>query len=384
ALALSVQPGSLLFSDALQSARLIPEVNFEFRGPTPLPGSGQGVSYRSSRPEKVWVSADGVVYPLQETAGEAGFVSLSYPVLNEVSLPVKGDYTRRLQALRFEGQQPGTPLILSRLNGFEKLPQLLAVFDDGSEAPLADSMAVDLQLPAGGEAVLEFNEAGALLAKAQIPEQSPMTLRVSLKRYPEIGVDLPVAALDAAPEVDLQPPASVEVGSVLNLIATASDDVAVKSVEFWLDGTLVGRRPAPPYALSLPIEQEMEGRNLRLQAVAYDDTGKSQRSAERIVRVVAQSKPKVPEYLFETPIDAQRVVENSRVRATISVNLGVLPDVEYQSGISQVEFFLDGRKVGETLFPILDQRPLASDPKKKQLFELWQVDLQIPDIAVRE
>ena len=85
---ISVQPGNLLFTDALQSARLIPEVDFEFRGPTPLPGLGHGVNYRSSNPDKVWVSAEGVVYPIQETAGEAVFVYLSYPGLAEISLPV--------------------------------------------------------------------------------------------------------------------------------------------------------------------------------------------------------------------------------------------------------------------------------------------------------
>lgn len=384
ALGFSVQPGSLLFSDALQSARLIPEVDFEFRGPTPLTGAGHGVSYRSSHPDKVWVSAEGIVYPLQETAGEAVFVYLSYPGLSEISLPVKVDFNRRLQALRFEGQQSDVPFVLTRLNNFEALPPLLAVFDDGSEAPLADSLTVELQLPAGGETVLELNDASALLARAQIPEQSPMRLQARLQRYPEISAGLLVVALDSPPVVDMQPPASIEVGSVLNLVADASDDVAVKSVEFWLDGALVGRRPAPPYALSLPVEQEMEGRSLRVHAVAYDDAGKSQSSPERVVRVVAQSKPQVPEYVFETPIDAQRVVENSRVRATISVKLGLLPGADYQSGISQVEFFLDGRKVGETLFPILDQRPLANDPQKKELYELWQVDLQVPDIAVRE
>ncbi|WP_443190685.1 Ig-like domain-containing protein [Pseudomonas indica] len=381
---ISVSPGSLIFSDALQSARLIPEVDFEFRGPTPLAGLGQGVSYRSSSPEKVWVSAEGVVYPLQETAGEAVFVYLNYPGLAEISLPVKVDFSRRLTSLKFNGQASGQPLVLSRLNEFQKLPPLLAVFDDGSEAPLADSLVVEMRLPDGSEGVLESNERHELLARAQIPDQSPLTVHLNLQRYPDIGVDLPVAAEDAAPSVDLQPPASIAVGSVLELAANATDDVAVKGVEFWLDGSLVGRRVAPPYALSLPIEQELEGRELHLRVVAFDSAGNSQSSPERTVRVVAKSNPTVPAFTFETPVDAQRVVENSQIRAVIAASLGVLPDVEYQSGISRVEYFMDGRKVGETLFPVLEQRPLPSDPNRKELFELWLVDLTVPDIAVRE
>src|SRR3989338_5164433 len=318
---ISVQPNRLLFSDVLQSARLIPEVDFEFRGPTPMPGLGSGIAYRSSSPDKVWVSAEGVVYPLQETAGEAVFVYLNYPGLDEISLPVKVDFSRRLTALRFEGQTASQPLVLPRLNSFEKLPALLPVFDDGSEAPLADSLLVELQLPDGS--VLERNAQRELLARAQIPEQSPLTIHARLQRYPEIGVDLPIVAQDAAPVVDLQPEASIAVGSVLELVASASDDVGIKSVEFWLDDSLVGRRLAPPYALSLPIEQELQGRSLRVRAVAFDGTGKSQSSPERSVRVVAKSDPKVPAFVFETPVDAQRVIENSPLRAVIGVSLCV-------------------------------------------------------------
>ena len=57
---------------------------------------------------------------------------------------------------------------------------------------------------------------------------------------------------------------------------------------------MVGRRLSPPYALSLPIEQELEGRTLRVRAVAFDETGKSQSSPERAVQVVAKSNPKAP------------------------------------------------------------------------------------------
>ena len=381
---ISVHPDRLLFSDALQSARLVPEVDFEFRGVTPLAGLGTGVSYRSGDTSKVWVSAEGVVYPLAETAGQAVSVYVSYPGLAEISLPVNVDFTRKLVSLRYEGQAAGQPLVLSRLNGFQSLPSLIAVFDDGSEAPLADSLAVELTLPAGSEGVLERNAQGQLLARAQIPTSSPLTLQARLQRYPEIGVDLPVAAEDAAPTVELQPEATIAVGSVLELNATASDDVAVKSVEFWLDDNLVGRRLSPPYALSLPIEQELEGRTLRLRAVAFDGTGKSQSTAERPVKVVAKTNPQVPAFVFETPVDAQRVIENSPLRAVIAVNLGTLPDIEYQSGISLVEYFFDGRKVGETSFPAFEQRPQQANPKKIDMVEIWQATLQVPEISVRE
>jgi len=41
---IAVHPDRLVFSDALQSAPLVPEVDFEFRGPTPLAGLGNGIS----------------------------------------------------------------------------------------------------------------------------------------------------------------------------------------------------------------------------------------------------------------------------------------------------------------------------------------------------
>ncbi|MCJ8272638.1 MAG: hypothetical protein MJK04_24970, partial [Psychrosphaera sp.] len=82
-LSLSVHPQKLIFTNALETAALIPTVDFEFRGPTALPGAGTGVSYSSSHPQIVNVTSQGTVYPLAETAtagnGETGFITVGYP-----------------------------------------------------------------------------------------------------------------------------------------------------------------------------------------------------------------------------------------------------------------------------------------------------------------
>ena len=53
-----------------------------------------------------------------------------------------------------------------------------------------------------------------------------------------------------APEVSLISPADrsvVVAGSRINLSAVATDDVAVRAVEFWVNGSKVGEDPPYPY-----------------------------------------------------------------------------------------------------------------------------------------
>ncbi len=61
ALSLQVVPSELLFTDLFESAVLLPQVDFEFRGVTTLAGAGMGVTYSSSHPDIVAVTDSGTV-----------------------------------------------------------------------------------------------------------------------------------------------------------------------------------------------------------------------------------------------------------------------------------------------------------------------------------
>ncbi|MGD8594287.1 MAG: hypothetical protein PVF82_15750, partial [Gammaproteobacteria bacterium] len=82
--ALSVSPSQVIFSTMLETATIIPSVDFQFRGLTKLPGAGSGVSYVSSHPDLIAVTPGGVVYPLQETNGQSVTITVGYPGLPTV------------------------------------------------------------------------------------------------------------------------------------------------------------------------------------------------------------------------------------------------------------------------------------------------------------
>ncbi len=221
-LGFSVAPSALVFTDMLQSARIIPTVSYEFRGPTPIPGSGQGVSYSSSDPGVVSVGADGLVYPLAENPGHPVTVTVSFPGQASVAIPVSVDFSRHLTRLDYAGRDQG-PFHLPGLNRYYPLPALEAVFDDGSRAPLVDSLERSYSLDAASAGLLRLDEARGLAAAA-ISAETPLQLRVALVADPVVFVDIPITSADARPTLALEVPARIEVGQTLTLLANAADD----------------------------------------------------------------------------------------------------------------------------------------------------------------
>src|SRR5690606_25224928 len=62
-----------------------------------------------------------------------------------------------------------------------------------------------------------------------------------------------------------------------------------------------------------------------------------------------------------------------------------LPIFEPRSGITQVEFFHDGTKVGEATFPLLETRKVYVDGKQEEeLVELWLLRGTVPAISTKE
>jgi hypothetical protein len=129
---MEVAPSRIIFTNAMEVVQLITSIEFQFRGWVPLPGAGHGIGFSSSDPSLVHVSGDGRVYPLAETGASPVFVSVSFPGLETMQVPVEVSFTKELTGLRLDGYAPGQTVVLDSLNRFYPLPTVLGVFNDGT------------------------------------------------------------------------------------------------------------------------------------------------------------------------------------------------------------------------------------------------------------
>src|SRR5690554_5550426 len=381
---LSVAPHKLIFSNALEEAQLVPSLNFQFRGWTPVPGSGNGMTYSSSNSDAVYVTEAGRVYPLKET-GEAGVeLTVRYAGQDPVTVPVVVNYSKQLTALKLAGIGGNHLLTLSSLNKYYALPEGVAVFDDGSEAPLTDPRAVTVTLPDSAKGILEYDKKQGLKALLAIQPDAAIPMRVALARFPEVNALINVSADDAPPVASLAVPGKVEVDSVLTVKASAEDDVGISDVVFFLDNQVLGRRQQLPYEINMPVSELMLGRKLMLRAQAKDTAGQVTDTSVSTVVVVDKEKPVIPSFQFELPAHNARIVEGTPYRMSVAHNLGVIPDSRNRSEISYVEFFADGQKVAESYYPNLEVRENSLDSETKELWEVWRADVIAPQIATQQ
>ena len=129
---LIVSNTGIVINNILQTPVIIPTVDFQFRGIVSLPGLGNNISYSSSHPELIGVTQGGLVYALAETGDQQVSISVEYPGLPSVTIPIEADFSKSLVAISLEGVDSETPLVLPSLNAFYPLPELQGVFDDGS------------------------------------------------------------------------------------------------------------------------------------------------------------------------------------------------------------------------------------------------------------
>jgi hypothetical protein len=140
---LNVNPSEIIFTNLLETSTIIPSVDFQFRGTTPLPGPGTGIDYVSSHPELIAVSSGGVVYPLVQTGEENVVITVSYPGIDPVQIPVTADLTKQLVSLKAEGLSGQDRFVLDRLNTRFSLPDILGVFNDGTQAEISSQYPND-------------------------------------------------------------------------------------------------------------------------------------------------------------------------------------------------------------------------------------------------
>ena len=138
-----------------------------------------------------------------------------------------------------------------------------------------------------------------------------------------------------APTVSIVSPSegAIVSGSV-PVTASASDNVGVVRVEFFLDGAGVGQDTSPPYEVTLPPSGLGLGDHA-IVATAHDAAGNSA-SASRNVTVTGEDVMP-PAVSITSPSEGATVSGTVVVTATATDNIGVV----------RVEFYLDGTGVGQ-------------------------------------
>ncbi len=140
----------------------------------------------------------------------------------------------------------------------------------------------------------------------------------------------PPAPDTTAPSTSITAPASgATVSGVTTVTASASDNVGVTKVEFYLDGALTATDTASPYSWSWSTTTSTNGAHA-LTSKAYDAAANSTVSAAVSVTVSNDTTP--PATSITAPAAGATVSGTTAVSASASDNVGV----------TKVEFYLDG------------------------------------------
>ena len=149
-----------------------------------------------------------------------------------------------------------------------------------------------------------------------------------------VNLTMPASCADAtAPTVIINIPADGStVSNTVDVTATASDNVGVYQVKFYIDGTFKQADTASPYYYTWYTTSSSEGSHV-VKAVAYDAAGNS---SSATATVTVQNQPATdataPTVIINIPADGSTVSNTVDVTATASDNVGVY----------QVKFYIDG------------------------------------------
>ncbi|MCP3871850.1 MAG: hypothetical protein GY699_01645, partial [Desulfobacteraceae bacterium] len=382
-----VKQSKIVFNNLLQTCSIIPVVNYEFRGETPLPGLGSGVVYESSNTDFAQVTDGGVVYPLAPTENNDVFITVSYPGVASVNVPVIIDPTKELVGLKVGDITQSNPLILDSLNTWYPVPNVFGIFDDGSQSNIDTQFPLVWSSNENAAGIIQIKPEKGFLANAVVPEQAPAMFKVVLEDFPDIQATIPIVAIDAIPEISIDIPDSVKINSQLVVNAQATDDVAVVEVRFLLDDSIISTDHNFPYEMTMDIPSDYLNRTLHFKAVAVDSAGFSNTSLTKNVKVKDKLIADVPETLIDHPISMQRFIEGSPIRYQIAV-----PVDDYDgSNISYMTFFLDGEKQDDCYFGFIEEREVPKSgiegklgETETKLFEIWRLDRTLGQVSTKE
>lgn len=153
-------------------------------------------------------------------------------------------------------------------------------------------------------------------------------------------VNSPQAPADtSAPAVSISEPADgATVSGTVAIAATASDDVGVSQVVFYVDGSQIGSDETAPYEISWDTTASTDGEHV-LTATAFDAAGNTGNAAAVAVTVNNAPPPAdttAPTVSISTPAGG------ATVSGTITISAAASDDV----GVTEVRFFAGGTLIG--------------------------------------
>jgi subtilisin family serine protease len=148
--------------------------------------------------------------------------------------------------------------------------------------------------------------------------------------------------IDTPPTVTITSPANgSEVSGTVIVMASASDDVGVSKVEFYLDGVLTSTDTVSPYSWGWNTTTATDGSHT-IDAKAYDGAG--QTDSDQITVTVSNADSTPPTATITNPADGSEVSGTVIVMASASDN----------EGVTKVEFYMDGElKSTDTVSPYM-------------------------------
>ena len=367
-LGMTVSPNRVVINNLLDSRIILPVVDYQFRGPTELPGQGTGVTYNSSRPDLVQVTAGGLIFPLAETTGDAVTITVSYPDLPDVMVPVEVDFNKELIDIAFEGLV-NNQMVLPQLNDFIELPPLVGTFNDGSTVEFGTYIEKQFNVASAFAPVLSVDNELGIKSTAEITQSDAVSVQVTFPQFSGLQTELFVSAIDALPEISIDTGERVVVGSEIKINLLPTDDVGVERVLLKLNGVVINDLERPPWQISIPVDQSMVGQRFEFTAEVFDSKGQSNISPPTVVSVLAERVFSEPSYEWVAPKDFVRVVEDSPMLFSV--------EAVHESPITYVEFFFENDKVAESFYPILERRIDGT-------IEIWRATAIVPRVSTRE
>ena len=385
-----------LITSMLDLIQVIPVGTYKFRGEVPLLGGSTPVSFSVSDDTVLGVTDVGVLFPRREVNSQNLpddlFLTIRFPGQNEIDIPVRTDFSRSIRNINFTGYPEinngsYSPVIFAGLNRFHELPGLTAVYDDGTTQELPSGIRYSMAIDSSLDSVVELRER-FIMSRSEISSPAVM-VNVTIDRFPDRSFSLPVVFEDASPEIRFDAPGYAAVGDVIELSAAVKDDVRVKTVEFYQNGALLASRDQAPYLLTVNATESMSGAAFEHHAVVTDSAGQQTRSQTVVTRVGEQQEASRPGIEIESPSDAMPVIEQSRFWFRGAYELGpVEENSSSRSNIHAVRVYLDDELAGESRFPSIDirgqKKSEGSDEIIQVLYEVWQIELQAPQISTHE
>jgi hypothetical protein len=219
--------------------------------------------------------------------------------------------TLKVEIHNSSGTLLATPLTLSNLN---------ATSSNNTAGVYFKPAAIDLSTYKGQTLQLVF--------RAATDFTLPTTFRVD-----DVSVALTGGTGDTTPPTTsiMAPANGATVSGTVSVTASASDNVGVTKVEFYLDGALKSTSTTSPYSWSFDTTTAANGSHT-LQSKAYDAAANVGSSATITVTVSNAGDTTPPTTSITAPANGATVSGTVSVTASASDNVGV----------TKVEFYLDG------------------------------------------